>query len=298
MKILKFAAIDIGSNAIRLLIMNVIEKDGHSYFRKSSIQRVPIRLGMDTFIDHIISRDNEKKLIKTMKAFKHLMEVHEIITYRACATSAMREAQNGRALIEKIHKKTGILIDIITGKEEAEIILSNQTSETLDSKRHYLYVDVGGGSTELTLVFDGKSQLSASFNIGTLRILKNIAPQKEFMMLKEFLLNINSIKQNIEMIGSGGNINKLLKYSQPKSEKFLSYMELKNIYNDLNKYSYEELMIKYEMRPDRADVIIPAATIFLSIMEWARVNILHIPKIGVADGIIHQLYTKYLLTLS
>ncbi|RUT73576.1 Ppx/GppA phosphatase family protein [Ancylomarina longa] len=293
MKIMKFGAIDIGSNAIRLLFMNVFEVGDNTYFKKSSLIRVPIRLGTDTFIDKFISPLKADKLINSMKAFKKLMDVHEVVNYRACATSAMREAANGAEIIKKIEEESNIKIDIINGKEEASIIFDNKIADKLDPQKDYLYVDVGGGSTELTLFSKGICTFSASFNIGTLKILRNCVPKGEFIRLKECLLDICPNCENIEIIGSGGNINRLVKLSTPKKEKFLSYLELKSIYEDLKIYSQEELMINYDMNPDRADVIIPAATIFLSIMEWSKAEIIHVPKIGVTDGIVHQLYKEY-----
>lgn len=293
MKILKFAAIDIGSNAIRLLFTNVIEKDGESYLKKSSLIRVPIRLGTDTFTGRNISPEKEEKMVDAMIAFRKLMDVHEVEAYRACATSAMREANNGAQLIERIKEEADIKIDLISGKEEANIIFSNKLTSFLDSNKNYLYVDVGGGSTEITLFSGGIAHFSCSFDVGTIKILKNCVPQNEFIRIKECLLDICSSRDNIELIGSGGNINKLFKYASPRKERVLSYHELKEIHALFNSMSYDDLMINYDMNPDRADVIIPAATIFLSIMEWANSNVIQIPKIGVSDGIIHQLYQEY-----
>jgi len=291
MKVLKFAAIDIGSNAIRLLFSNVIEKNGESYFKKSSLIRVPIRLGADTFIDRLISPEKEKKMMDAMIAFRKLMDVHEVVSYRACATSAMREAINGQNLINRIKKEADIQIDIISGKEEADIIFSNQIAHMLDPAKNYLYVDVGG-STEITLFSGGSTHFSCSFDVGTIKILKNCVPQDEFIRIKECLIDIRSCG-DIEIIGSGGNINKLFKYASLRKERNMDYHELKEIHSLFNNLSYEDLMVQYDMNPDRADVIIPAATIFLSIMEWSNANIIHIPKIGVSDGIIHQLYQEY-----
>ncbi|PKQ68211.1 hypothetical protein BZG01_05590 [Labilibaculum manganireducens] len=294
MKIMKFAAIDIGSNAIRLLFMNVLEEGGNAHFKKSSLVRVPIRLGTDTFIDKIISADKAEKLIKSMKAFRNLMDVHEVVNYRACATSAMREAVNGTEIIQRIENESGIKIDVINGKEEASIIFDNKIADTLDPSKDYLYVDVGGGSTELTLFSKGICKFSASFNVGTIKILRDCVPKDEFIRIKECLLDVCPSCENIELIGSGGNINRLVKLAAPKKEKFITYQEFKSIYYDLKQYSYQELMINFDMNPDRADVIIPAATIFLSIMEWANADKIHVPKIGVTDGIVHQLYKEYI----
>lgn len=294
MKIMKFAAIDIGSNAIRLLFMNVLEDGGNTHFKKSSLVRVPIRLGTDTFIDKFISLDKADKLIKSMNAFRNLMDVHEVVNYRACATSAMREASNGVEVIQRIENESGIKIDVINGKEEASIIFDNKIADTLDPSKDYLYVDVGGGSTELTLFSKGTCKFSASFNVGTIKILRDCVPKGEFIRIKECLLDVCPNCENIEIIGSGGNINRLVKLANiPKNEKILTYQELKSLYYDLKQFSHRELMLNYDMNPDRADVIIPAATIFLSIMEWAKADRIHVPKIGVTDGIIHQLYKEY-----
>ena len=293
MEIMKFAAIDIGSNAIRLLFMNVFEEGGNTHFKKSSLIRVPIRLGTDTFIDKFISQNKAEKLVQSMKAFRNLMDVHEIVSYRACATSAMREAANGAEVIQKIEEESDIKIDIINGKEEASIIFDNKIADTLDPEKDYLYVDVGGGSTEITLFSKGICSFSASFNVGTIKILKDCVPLGEFIRIKECLLDVCPNCENVEIIGSGGNINRLVKLGALRKEKFLSYRELKDIYYELKQYSHEELMINYDMNPDRADVIIPAATIFLSIMEWAKAEKIHVPKIGVTDGIVHQLYKEY-----
>ena len=294
MKILKFAAIDIGSNAIRLLIMNVIEHKGKSHFKKSSLLRVPLGLGTDSFIHGHISEGKTEMLIKTMKAFRHLMDIHQAISYRACATSALREANNGMQIIQRIKQETGIFINIISGKEEARIIFSNHIAEEMDPNKYYLYVDVGGGSTDITLFANGKQHLSSSFNIGTLKILSNRVPPGEFIQLKEFLLDISTNGHQIEIIGSGGNINKILKYSPNNSQKQLTYHQLKGIYDRIKALSRENRMIKLDMNPDRADVIIPAATIFLSIMEWGGIHLIHVPKIGISDGIVHMLYKEYL----
>lgn len=293
MKILKFAAIDIGSNAVRLLFMNVMDDGRKIFFKKSSLVRVPVRLGQDTFLTNKISEENIERLTKTMLSFKLLMEVHKVVTYRACATSAMREAENGADIISHILEQTDIKIDLISGKEEADIIFCNKIADTLSPNTNYLYVDVGGGSTEITLFTNGKSMFTSSFSIGTIKMLNNLIPESEFVDLKEALGNICASCSDIEIIGSGGNINKLQKYSNISDSKHITYKELTDVYNDLSMYSYNELMLNFDMNPDRADVIIPAATIFLTIMEWTNSEIIHIPKIGVSDGMIHELYKDF-----
>jgi exopolyphosphatase/guanosine-5'-triphosphate,3'-diphosphate pyrophosphatase len=205
----------------------------------------------------------------------------------------MREAANGSEIISRIEEESDIKIDIINGKEEASIIFDNKIADKLNPDKDYLYVDVGGGSTEITLFSKGVCSFSASFNVGTLKILKDRVPKGEFIRIKECLLDVCPNCENIEIIGSGGNINRLVKLGTPRKEKFMSYKELKDIYYDLKQFSQEELMIRYDMNPDRADVIIPAATIFLSVMEWAKAEKIHVPKIGVTDGIVHQLYKEY-----
>ncbi len=293
MKILKFASIDIGSNAVRLLIMNVFEEGENIYFKKSSLIRVPIRLGADSFVAKSISKNKAQKLVKTMKAFRHLMDVHEVISYKACATSAMREADNKKEIIQCIEEKAKIKIDVIDGKEEAQIIFDSKIADALAPDKNYLYVDVGGGSTEITLLGNETRNFSASFDIGTIKILNNCVPEGEFVRLKECLLDICSHAGKIEIIGSGGNINRLVKLLRPQKEKSLTFAELKKQHTHLKKYTREELMITYNMNPDRADVIIPATSIFLAVMEWANAKKIHVPKIGISDGMIHQLYKKH-----
>ncbi len=292
MNTFKLAAIDIGSNTIRLLIMNVLEDGNKTYFKKSSLVRVPVRLGEDTFNTAHISLEKEALLIKSLSAFKNLMEIHQVKAYRACATSAMREANNGEEVVEHIKEKTGIAIDIIDGKTAAAIVFDNKVANNLDKKKNYLYVNVGGGSTDIILFSKGKFEYSASFDIGTLKIRDNKVLKSEFIRLKENLIDISSL-ENIEVIGSGGDINKLVKLTNTAKSKQMSFQEIKNIFEELNNLSVEERMIKYGINANRAEVIIPAATIFLSIMEWVKASEIHVPQIGIADGIIHQLYQNY-----
>ncbi|MGM0504584.1 MAG: exopolyphosphatase [Bacteroidota bacterium] len=294
MKILKFAAIDIGTNAIRLLFTNIIENGDAVSFKKSSITRVPIRLGADVFTTGKIGNIRKEKMMDAMIAFKHLMKVHDVTRYRACATSAMREAANGKELVEWIKNKTGILIEIIDGKTEAEIIYHNRIVDMLDNETPYLYVDIGGGSTEITLFFDKQALISHSFNIGTIRLLNQQVDDKTFNTLKSKLKEIKKSYPGLTIIGSGGNINKLLKLSRKKEGKPLPAEILKKVYNEIKDYTYEERIKILGLNPDRADVIIPASELLFKIVKWAGANEIIVPKVGIADGIIRELYDDYL----
>ncbi|HKL08379.1 MAG TPA: hypothetical protein VJ896_06370 [Bacteroidales bacterium] len=294
MKILKFAAIDIGTNAIRLLFTNIIENGNGVSFKKSSITRVPIRLGADVFTTGKIGNIRKEKMMDAMIAFKHLMKVHDVTRYRACATSAMREATNGEELVEWIKKKTGISIEIIDGKTEAEIIYHNRIVDMLDNETPYLYVDIGGGSTEITLFFDKQALISHSFNIGTIRLLNQQVDDKTFNTLKSKLKEIKKSYPGLKIIGSGGNINKLLKLSRKKEGKPLPAEILKKIYQEIKDYTYEERIKILGLNPDRADVIIPASELLFKIVKWSGANEIIVPKVGIADGIIRELYDDYL----
>ena len=294
MKLLKFAAIDIGSNAIRLLFMNVIENEESAIFRKSSITRVPIRLGGDVFTTGKIGNLKKQKLLDAMIAFKHLMRVHDITEYRACATSAMREASNGEEIVKLIKKEAKIDIEIIDGKTEAEIIYNNRIVEFLDNEHSYLYVDIGGGSTEITLFSNSVAITSHSFNIGTVRLLNELVEKKEFDYLKSWLKEIEESYPNLVVIGSGGNVNKLLKISRQKEGKILPVKALKNVYNFIKSYNYEDRIKILGLNPDRADVIIPASDLLFKIIKWSGSKEIIVPKVGVADGIVKQLYFDYL----
>lgn len=291
MKIRKFAAIDIGSNAIRLLTHNVIEESGKAtQFRKSALIRVPVRLGEDSFTVGEISENNISRMVKTMKSFQLLMEVAGVEQYRACATSAMREASNGNEVIETIAAETGIHIQVIDGKQEAAIIASTDLKELIRPDQSYLYIDVGGGSTEFTLFTNGKIERSKSFKLGTVRLLNNMVGEGTWNNLQEWItVNVKNASK-LSIIGSGGNINKLHKMSGRKEGQPLSYIWLNAQYHFLESLSYEERISELGLNPDRADVIIPATQIFLSAAKWSGVKKLHVPKIGLADGIIKNLY--------
>jgi exopolyphosphatase / guanosine-5'-triphosphate,3'-diphosphate pyrophosphatase len=294
LKLLKFAAIDIGSNAVRLLFMNVIEDNNEVYFKKSELIRMPVRLGEDAFSDEgIIGPEKIKKLMHTISAFKHLMIVQDVVSYRACATSAMREAANSGYIVEFIYDHTGISIDIIDGQQEAELVYSNRIVEMINKDHSYLYVDVGGGSTEITLFSNMKVITSGSFNIGTIRFLNGEATHNEYREMKQYLNEVIVKYKPVELIGSGGNINKIFRLSGKKDGVPLTYKQLKNLYDFIESYTIEERIKDLGFNPDRADVIIPATGLFLKIMKWTKARKIHIPRIGVSDGIVHQLYNKY-----
>lgn len=291
----KFAAIDIGSNAVRLLFYNIyLDLNNQPVFKKVALTRVPIRLGEDSFVHHEISAPKIEKLKKAMVAFKNLIEVHEVIDYRACATSAMREAANAKQVIEEVKQASGIEIQIIDGNTEADLIYSNHVAENMSDSRAYLYIDVGGGSTEITLFYKGKQRYSESFNIGTVRMLHGKVTEEEWQRLKRKCKELAAIYPNIMGIGSGGNIIKLQKLSgEPEGAPF-SRAQLKEVHQELASMTFEERMRKYGLNPDRADVIVPAAEIYLHICKHAEIKSVVVPKIGLSDGIIHQMYEEYL----
>jgi len=293
LELLKFAAIDIGTNAVRLLFSNITENKEKTTFKKASLVRVPIRLGFDVFNNGFIDEVKREKLISTMHAFHHLINVHDVIDFRACATSAMREASNGAEIVDAVRKKTGIDIEIISGKTEAEIIYSNRIADMIDNTKSYLYVDVGGGSTEITLFSKGQIELSHSFNIGTIRLIKDQVKPGEYQKMRETLHGLKNKFPSLKIIGSGGNINKLFKLSGKKPMKPLSYEKLKEIYETLLSYPINDRIKILGMNPDRADVIIPAAQIYLNIMSWSDAKKILVPKFGVADGIVRQLYYNF-----
>lgn len=293
MKIKKYGAIDIGSNAVRLLIANVIEeKEKDTTFKKSSLVRVPIRLGSDSFVSGKISDENIKRMVDAMKAFKLLMQVHGVEEYKACATSAMREASNGKEVVATILEKTNIDIEIINGKKEAAIIFSTDLKEFINSDDSYLYVDVGGGSTEFTLFSKGKIIDSKSFKIGTVRLINNTKEtnNKIFKKVEEWVKETTKGYKRISLIGSGGNINKIFKMSGRDIGKPISYIYMNAQYHFLKEMTYKERISELSLNPDRADVIIPATKIYLSAMKWSGARKIYVPKVGLSDGIIKSLY--------
>jgi exopolyphosphatase/guanosine-5'-triphosphate,3'-diphosphate pyrophosphatase len=293
MNFYRFAAIDIGSNAIRLLITNVFESDGEVIFKKSSLTRGPLRLGVEAFELGYISEEKEDKLLHLMTAYKHLMIVNQIEGYRACATSAMRDASNGNDIVNRIMEETGIEIEIIDGKEEAKIIYDSHIADMLEPGKNYMYMDVGGGSTELTLLINGKFETSRSFNIGTLRLLNKTVEKHTWDQMHQWVSIITEKYGDIELIGSGGNINKLYKLAGSKPNAPLTRAKLMALSKQLVDLTVDERIIQYGMNPDRADVIVPATEVFLMVSRWLGSKNIYVPVIGVADGIVRSLYARY-----
>ena len=291
------AAIDVGSNAARLLIKQVnVDDNGQAEAVKLLFLRIPLRLGMDVFANGCISEEREREFIATMKAYRQLMKVYSVNSYRACATSAMRDAKNGKAIIKKIKDKAHIKLDIITGSEESKIIYDNHLSN-ISSEGCFLYVDVGGGSTELSFICDGERIYSHSFNVGTIRLLKNKVKREDIIKMKTEINRITLGREDIKIIGSGGNINKLFRLaSKKKSLDFLPVDILQEEYDELSRMSVEERMAKYGLKPDRADVIVPAAEIFLHIAAGSHAKEILVPNLGLADGIINELIRKKVVT--
>lgn len=290
---MKFAAIDIGSNAVRLLIEEVHLSGGNFHIEKVSFTRVPIRLGADVFESGVIGDYKLKQLIKAMKAFWYLMDVHEIEHFRACATSAMREAVNRDFIIEKVKRKTNIQIEIIDGDEEAELIFSNFFLQDIDLTGDYLYIDVGGGSTEVTLIKNGARVKARSFSIGTVRMLKGKVSKKRCVEARSWIKNLVKKEDNLVAIGTGGNINKIFKLSGKKPYETITPNEIKQMHDYIEGFSFDERILKLRFRPDRADVIIPAAEIYYNFMEFSGISEMIVPKVGLSDGIILQLFRKW-----
>lgn len=292
MKIKKYAAIDIGSNAMRVLISNVIEtKEGVS-FQKNALVRAPIRLGEDSFTLGEISKKSLKRMINAMKAFKLLMKVHGVSYYQAFATSALREANNSRNVVELVKKKSGIKIEIIDGRKEAEIISNSKISDFLNSQKTFLFVDVGGGSTEFTFINEGKRVCSKSFKIGTVRFINNLVDDRVWDAIRNWIVKNARPYRKITLMGSGGNINKLFKLSNIREGKPLSIIKLNQIFLELDSLSYEERIVKFQLNPDRADVIIPAARIYLKALEWSGGQKIYVPRFGLSDGMIKYMYNN------
>jgi exopolyphosphatase/guanosine-5'-triphosphate,3'-diphosphate pyrophosphatase len=291
LSIKKYAAIDIGSNAVRLLISNIIEQKGRPVqFKKNSLVRVPIRLGADVFIKNKISKENTARILDTMLAFKLLMKSHKVVKYKACATSAMRESANGSKVVDAVLEHAGISIDIINGEEEAAIIAATDLNKFIDANKIYLYVDVGGGSTEFTVIDHGEQVISRSFKIGTVRLLNDMVGKETWQELESWIHLYTKDYEKIEVIGSGGNINKIFKISGKAIGKPLTYFYMTSYYNTLQSYSYEERITELGLNQDRADVIIPAMRIYMSAMKWSSAKNIYVPKIGLADGIIKSIY--------
>lgn len=293
LQIKKYAAIDIGSNAIRLLVSDIIDQNNKPVkFKKTSLIRVPIRLGADVFIKGEISKSSVTRMLDAMTAFRLLMQAHGVKRYKACATSAMREARNGEEVTTIIKEKTDINIDIIDGEIEAAIIATTDLNDYIDENKTYLYVDVGGGSTEFSVIDQGEKIASKSFKIGTVRLLNDIVKKEIWFELEQWIKHHTEAFDKIDLIGSGGNINKIFKESGKSMGKPLTYFYLTNYYNMLQTYSYEERITELNLNQDRADVIIPATRIYLSAMKWSGARDIYVPKIGLSDGIIKSIYLE------
>lgn len=286
------AAIDIGSNAARLLINEVKTQQKQPEFIKLNLLRIPLRLGMDVFTMGKIGTEREKMVLDSMKIFSDLMRIYNVQHYRACATSAMRDAANGQDIIKEVKKTSGIDIEIISGDEEATLIYENHVAEGLDKNFAYLYVDVGGGSTELTFYENGKMVYEKSFNIGTIRLLNDLVTEANWKEMKEEIkANIVS-KKPIVAIGSGGNINKVFSLSKTKDGKPMAASYLKKVYKEFAGLTIDERMTQYNLRQDRADVLVHALKIYNNVMSWSDISRIFVPKISVADGLIHNIYSK------
>jgi exopolyphosphatase/guanosine-5'-triphosphate,3'-diphosphate pyrophosphatase len=287
----KYAAIDIGSNAMRLLITNIVEQQGReTQFNKSALIRVPIRLGQDAFTVGEISEENIERMVDAMESFRLLMKVYKVEKYKACATSAMREAYNGNDVVEIIKQRSKIDIDIIDGKTEAAIIASSDLKSFLQSDKNYLYVDVGGGSTEFSLFSNGKMVTSKSFKNGTVRLLNNMVNDIVWQEIEKWIKTNCAEYEDIILIGSGGNINKLFKLSEKQQDKPLSFLYLNSQYQYLSSLTYEQRIAELGLNTDRADVIIPATRIYLNAMKWSGARQIYVPKIGLSDGIVKAMY--------
>ncbi len=289
----KYAAVDIGSNAIRLLITTVIEKEGFpTQFKKTSLVRLPIRLGADVFLKGNISSGNYKRLLDAMQAYSLIIKTHKVVAFRACATSAMREAKNGKEIVSKLKAATGIDVQIIDGNDEAAIIASTDLKQLISDNKVFLYVDVGGGSTEFTVFANGKNIASHSFKLGTVRIINGMVEDTMWEQAQQWVTQHTKAYSKINVIGSGGNINSIYRFSEKKVGQPLSYLFMSNFYEKVKQYDYNQRVFELKMNPDRADVIIPATRIYLSAMKWAKAKNMYVPKIGLADGIVKQLYNE------
>ena len=290
---MRLAAIDIGSNAARLLISEVkISAEGEPVFNKLNLIRVPLRLGFDVFENNEISEEKTIMVMQTMKAYRHLMNAYGITYIKACATSAMRDARNAPDIIRKIKMETDITIEVISGEAEASYIYENHIAEKMSKDDAYLYIDVGGGSTELTFFSNEKLVFKESFNIGTIRLLKNMVTESHWNNMKDFLKAKIRNYRSVIAIGSGGNINKVFSLSKKKEGKPLPFELLRDYYKELSGFTLEDRMRVYKLREDRADVIVPALLIYINIMRWTEAKEIYVPRIGLADGLIQHLYRE------
>jgi len=290
---LRLAAIDIGSNAARLLISDVVRNsEGKPDFNKLNLVRVPLRLGFDVFEKKEISAHKTEMILQTIRAYKCLIDVYEVQHVIACATSAMRDAVNSAGIIDMVKRETGIEIKIISGDEEAAVIYENHVAENLDKDHSYLYIDVGGGSTELTFFSQNQLVFKQSFNIGTIRLLKNQVTESHWDEMKNYIRDKTKGHKAVVAIGTGGNINKVFSMSKKKDGKPLPLDLLKDYYKELSSFSLYARMRVYNLREDRADVILPAIQIYINVMRWANIEEIFVPKIGLADGLLHTLYEE------
>ena len=293
MKSINFAAIDIGSNAVRLLIKSIIPGDPSNSFTKVLMVRVPLRLGQEVFVTGKISNDKEKQLIRLMKAFKHLIKIYDITDYRVCATAAMREAKNSNTLVKEIRKETDLKIEIINGQEEASIIYESHFGDNLNKEQNYIFVDVGGGSTELSIVSNGELLKSKSYDIGTVRLLNNKVKDGEYERFNFDLVELKEQYKITDIIGSGGNILKLNSLAKVRKNNKLSLLKLEELNDTLKQFSVDDLITNYKLKPDRADVITYAGDIYIAVAKGVGASHIIVPTIGLADGIIHMLYVKW-----
>lgn len=277
---------------MRLLIADIIQKGKDTGFKKNTLIRVPLRLGDDAFLDKKISPAKARDLIKTMTAFRQLMDVYKVEDYMACATSAMREARNGADIVSMVKSEAGIELEIVEGQKEANIIYSTHIAENLDLNKNYLYIDVGGGSTELSVFSGGRIAFARSFPIGTVRMLDNADAPETWEEMKQWIKENTRKYKNLSGIGTGGNINKLFRISEEKDGKPLSINKLNDIYLHLRSHSLKERISVLGLNQDRADVIIPACEIYLTVMKWASVRHMYVPRVGLVDGIIQTLIDK------
>jgi exopolyphosphatase/guanosine-5'-triphosphate,3'-diphosphate pyrophosphatase len=289
---MRYAAVDIGSNAVRLLFCDVDVYQNRKAVKKIFLIRLPIRLGQDVFTKKKVSAKNVTNLIKALETFKHLLAIYQVVDYRVCATSAFREAKNGKEVIEKIKKKTGVTIEIIDGDTEAKFVLDTHIWDILNAKGTFLYFFVGGGSSELSIYSDGKQIQSQSFKIGTIRLKNDLVATSTWKEMVTWILLAIKKHQPELAIGTGGNINKLYKMCGLKDYKLFEYNQLKKMNDFLLEHTIEERILKLGLKPDRADVITHAAKIYLTVLETAKIDKMFIPKLGLADGIIYKLSGK------
>lgn len=290
---MKFAAIDIGSNAIRLLVQEVFLENNKYHIEKIAYYRVPVRLGDDVFDHGTLGEERTRQLMNTMQAFKHLLQVYRLENFRACATSALREANNRAEVLNAVRKKAGIVIEPITGETEADLIFNNFLVQDIDHTGNYLYIDVGGGSTELTLIKSGERIKSISLQIGTVRALKGKVSKKQWVQARQWIREFLKDETELIGIGTGGNVNRMYKEADRASKTHITREEVKNYLNFINTFSYIERITKLRMKPDRADVIVPATEIFTKIMGFAGIETMIVPKIGLSDGIILELFEQW-----